>query len=263
MSPATAVPVRAEVPDVARLLLTAGKIMLESGAGASRVEETIGRMGIACGLDEVNVFCTLTGFFVTLVSGPQIVTRLLTVKAHGIDLGRVAAVNALSREMESQAIGMKDALEALQTLLTQRPTYPPPLQMLARGLSSSAFALLMGGTWADFLPAMFAGLASDFVHSRVLRYGPEFVATYFAALVGTLGAVLATNLQLAENTRFVVIGMLMPLVPGTALTTAVRDLIAGDLLAGLSRGAEAALSAAAIAGGVYTILTWFHFYLWI
>jgi uncharacterized membrane protein YjjP (DUF1212 family) len=56
---------------------------------------------------------------------------------------------------------------------------------------------------------------------------------------------------------------MVPLVPGMALTNSIRDLIAGDLLSGVSRGAAASLSAAAIAGGVYTIILWFHFSLWI
>ena len=35
----------------------------------------------------------------------------------------------------------------------------------------------------------------------------------------------------------------MPLVPGILITNAIRDLLAGELLAGMSRGVEAALTA--------------------
>ena len=38
----------------------------------------------------------------------------------------------------------------------------------------------------------------------------------------------------------------MPLVPGILITNAIRDLLAGELLAGMSRGVEAALTAFAI-----------------
>lgn len=46
----------------------------------------------------------------------------------------------------------------------------------------------------------------------------------------------------------------MPLVPGVAITNAIRDIIAGDLLSGISRGAEAALTSMAVAMGVVIIL---------
>ena len=41
----------------------------------------------------------------------------------------------------------------------------------------------------------------------------------------------------------------MLLVPGLAITNAVRDSIAGDLISGLARGAEALLIAVAVALG--------------
>ncbi len=45
------------------------------------------------------------------------------------------------------------------------------------------------------------------------------------------------------------IGALMPLVPGMALTNAMREIMAGDLISGLNRTAEAILVATAIALG--------------
>lgn len=246
--------------DIARLLLLAGKVMLASGAGANRVEETLMRMGLACGLDSVNVFCTLTGFFVTVLKGDDVVTRLLAVKRHDVDLGRIAAVNDLSRQMEQATIDFAAATERLKNLVLREEA--PRLRLAARGVSSGAFAVLMGGSGADFVPALLAGIFGQLVYSRVLRYGPEFVSIYFSALTGTLLAVLASNWGFGDL-KFVTVGMMMPLVPGMALTNSIRDLIFGDLLSGLSRAAEATLSAAAIAGGVYTILAWFHYSLWI
>jgi uncharacterized membrane protein YjjP (DUF1212 family) len=51
----------------------------------------------------------------------------------------------------------------------------------------------------------------------------------------------------------IVIGSVMPLVPGLLITNAVRDLMAGHLVAGLSKGAEAFLTAFAIGSGIAII----------
>jgi uncharacterized membrane protein YjjP (DUF1212 family) len=46
----------------------------------------------------------------------------------------------------------------------------------------------------------------------------------------------------------------MPLVPGVAITNALRDLLAGDLMSGAARILEAALTAVAVAMGVILVL---------
>ncbi|MNF09932.1 hypothetical protein D3C80_2107260 [compost metagenome] len=58
-----------------------------------------------------------------------------------------------------------------------------------------------------------------------------------------------------------IIGSIMLLVPGLAITNAIRDTMAGDLVAGLTRSAEAFLIALAIAIGTGVVLSfWFNLY---
>ena len=52
----------------------------------------------------------------------------------------------------------------------------------------------------------------------------------------------------------VTIGVLMVLVPGVALTNAMREIMVGDIFSGLSRTAESILTATAIALGVMVSL---------
>jgi uncharacterized membrane protein YjjP (DUF1212 family) len=49
----------------------------------------------------------------------------------------------------------------------------------------------------------------------------------------------------------------MPLVPGLLITNAVRDLMAGHLVSGLSKGAEAFLTAFAIGTGIAVVFSLF------
>lgn len=48
----------------------------------------------------------------------------------------------------------------------------------------------------------------------------------------------------------ILIGSLMTLVPGVAITNALRDLFGGDLLSGMARTTEAILTAIALGGGI-------------
>ena len=62
-------------------------------------------------------------------------------------------------------------------------------------------------------------------------------------------ATLMAQAGLALNSDKVIIGTLMTLVPGIMITTFMRDIMAGDVLAGLIRFVESLLVAAAIAIG--------------
>jgi uncharacterized membrane protein YjjP (DUF1212 family) len=52
----------------------------------------------------------------------------------------------------------------------------------------------------------------------------------------------------------VIIGTLMNLVPGVAITTSMQDIIAGDLIAGQAKLVEALMTATAIALGTGSAL---------
>ncbi|MEG2653004.1 MAG: threonine/serine exporter family protein, partial [Ruthenibacterium sp.] len=62
------------------------------------------------------------------------------------------------------------------------------------------------------------------------------------------------GLPFALNMDKIIIGGIIPLVPGMALTTAIRDFAGGDYLSGTIRLIDALLVASAIAIGVGAVL---------
>jgi uncharacterized membrane protein YjjP (DUF1212 family) len=132
------------------------------------------------------------------------------------------------------------------------------------GISSGAaaagagfFTLLFGGAWNDALVAAAAGaLVSRLPPAMAKRKLPDFFSNIVAGAAATLFCLAAHRFGLAANVDTTTIGVLMLLVPGIAVTNAIRDTIAGDLVAGVARGADALMSAAAIsvgAGAAYWI----------
>ena len=77
-----------------------------------------------------------------------------------------------------------------------------------------------------------------------------FFQTLSAAAIASLLALLLTDLGLGVNLNYITIGTLMVLVPGMALTNAMREIVNGDIISGINRTAEAILTAAAISLGV-------------
>ena len=68
-------------------------------------------------------------------------------------------------------------------------------------------------------------------------------------------AVLSVQIFKMGNMEHIIIGSIMPILPGLMLTSAIRDTVMGDLVAGTARLVEALLIAVAIAGGVGIVLS--------
>ena len=80
--------------------LEAGKLLLENGAEIFRVEDTIYRICRHFGLTSASAFVLSNGIFLT--SGDEEekeaqFAKVLLIPVNGANLGRVAAVNQLSR----------------------------------------------------------------------------------------------------------------------------------------------------------------------
>ena len=85
----------------------------------------------------------------------------------------------------------------------------------------------------------------DHLHTNVI------IQDIISALaLGAAALLLKHSVFLTMNLEAVIIGAIMPLVPGVAITNAVRDTLQGDYVSGCARILEAFLKAAAIAIGV-------------
>ena len=113
---------------------------------------------------------------------------------------------------------------------------------------------MFGGTLPDFLPAFIAGgagFAGMVGFDRLVDI--RFISEFFASLIIGVLAFLFIHSGFGVSLDRVIIGAVMPLVPGLHITNAVRDLMAGHLVAGISKGVEASITAFAIGAGVAVI----------
>lgn len=241
--------------DILDLCLFAGALVLKNGGETYRAEETMVRMAIASGVREAHGFATPTGVFLSCVTAEGVRTRVRRIAARTVDLSKVAAVNEISRRYEAGSLSVAEAFRQLQEVEAAPFPYSDGLQHLAAGATSASFALLFGGSWPDAGPAFAAGFVANVALKLVERlFAVRFVAEAVAAFFSALAAVLAVAVGWGADRDAILIGALMPFVPGVALTNAVRDVMAGDLVSGLARGAEAALTALAVAAGVALLL---------
>src|SRR5699024_2134217 len=96
-----------------------------------------------------------------------------------------------------------------------------------------------------------AFLTFDFVQRYIqIKFFSEFIS---AAVVIMIAATFS-KFGLTENQDIITIAGVMHLVPGILITNAIRDLMSGELLAGMSRWLQSAITSFAIGSGVPIVL---------
>ncbi|WP_245922655.1 threonine/serine exporter family protein [Alkalicoccus saliphilus] len=243
----------AKADKVMDVCLRAGEIMLTYGAETYRVEETLERMARAAGFTNVHCFTTTTGIFLSFEErkGRGDLMQMVRVDDRMQDLNKVTEVNQVSREFTSGMLTVQEAERRLEEIYEAKIQYPIWVIHIAAGVAGSGFSYLFGGGLFDLIPAFFAAFISSFALVEIEGYlKVRFASELAAAFIGSASAIAFVMLGLGNNIDQIIIGSLMPLVPGVPLTNAVRDLLSGDLLAGMSRGVEALLTSLSIASGV-------------
>ncbi|MFV8829746.1 threonine/serine exporter family protein [Alkalihalobacterium sp. APHAB7] len=232
--------------------LLAGEIMLTYGAETYRVEETLERMAKAAGFVNVHSFVTTTGIFLSFDEvGKGDRMQMIRVDDRIYDLNKVTLVNQVSREFVTGEIDEEVAYEKLNEIAKSPTNYPVWLVHIASGVAGAGFSYLFGGSLRDMLPAFIAGFIVSVCVFKFQEYlKVKFFAEFISAFIGGSVAIGLVYIGVGVNLDQIIIGILMPLVPGVPLTNSVRDLISGDYVAGVSRGAEAILTALSIATGV-------------
>jgi uncharacterized membrane protein YjjP (DUF1212 family) len=229
-----------------------GYQLMYSGAEIYRVEESARRLLCAYGLETPEVFA-IPNCLIVSVSTPQghPVTRMRRVPLHGTDIELLERCNNLCRHLCVEKPPLDEALSAVAALGADIPRYSPRMVLLGYGAAPAFFAPLFGGGPRDMACALLSGLAVGVC----LLYGGKFIGAngfFRTAVCSAVAAFLALALVeagLGESVDIVTISALMVLVPGVALTNAMREIMAGDTFSALSRTADAILAASAIALG--------------
>lgn len=246
----------AKYQHILKLVTLAGQIMLENGAETYRVEDTMERICSADNIRRVDTFVTPTGMFVCIETlDEQYLTTIKRVKTRITNLSKIYEVNNVSRKLVNKEITLQQALLELEKI-NNDPSADVLRSTFAAGFSSGFFALLLGGTLWDGMIALFCGAIIKLfdITASSIQISSYFLVNLIGGAFSALVAVIFSDIIPVGTIYGIIIGSIMPLVPGIAFTGAIRDMIYGDLVSGTARAVEALLIAIAIAAGVGIVL---------
>ena len=242
--------------EIIEVCLLAGKVMLQSGAETYRVEDTMMRIAKAFGIEVTQSYVTPTVIIFSADGVEPTITKLIRILDRTTDLTKVTMVNSISRQISDGGVSHQQALHLLKEIDTSDISFPLLAKIMAAAIVSGCFLIMFDGQWGDFIPSVISGglgyIGVIYFHKLVpVKFFAEFLASFIIGLV----ALVCVNTGLGNELDKIIIGSVMPLVPGVLITNAVRDLMAGHLVSGLSKGAEAFITAIAIGSGIAVVLS--------
>ena len=247
-----------ELSDVLEVASTAGHILLENGAEISRVEDIMARIASYFGVDSGNFFVLSNGIFTTGSAGKvekaggqaSTYANVEFIPIRPIQLQKVVEVSQLSYDIASGKCTLEQARERLEAI-RKMPAKAMWEQMLGSSFGAAGFCAVFGGGWMDCAAAFVVGfLLYAFILLVSGRYFSRIVGGICNALVATLLCVACYRIGFGQSLSNIIIGAVMPLIPGIPFVNGVRDLANADYLAGLTRLTDALLGFFCIAIGV-------------
>ena len=250
--------VEANLAEVLEVASEAGHILLENGAEISRVEDIMSRIASHYGVDTSNFFVLSNGIFTTGMldkirqggGQSQTYANVEFIPLRSIQLSKVVAVNRLSYDIAYDLCSLDQARERLQ-IIRNSPAKPAWEQILGSAFGAAGFAVVFGGGWMDSAAAFVVGaLLYLYILLCSGRFLSKIVGGVSNALLATLLCLLFHRIGFGDSLSNMIIGSIMPLIPGVPFVNGVRDLANSDYIAGLTRLTDAILGFFCIALGV-------------
>ncbi len=230
--------------------LDIGEQMLISGAEISRVETSIQLICAAYGCQRTDVFTITSSIVVSIVSEDgKHLSQSRRITGGRTDLTKLDKLNSLSRQICADTPDYEYVEEKLCTICSAKG-YPLWLEALGSALIAFAFAVFFGGSYIDGAVASVLGFGLRYATYLLQKAGMnQIFVNVVASFALSVGAIALVRAGLGQDVNKILIGNIMLLIPGIALTNSLRDMISGDIMSGLLRFLDALLVAAAIAAG--------------
>ncbi|MGN0037759.1 MAG: threonine/serine exporter ThrE family protein [Coriobacteriales bacterium] len=241
--------------DTLQALLELGAAMLLNGAEVNRVERRLEELGCAYGASAMSAFVITASMLVTMEfpDGTQLTQSRRILGAGVTDYRVIEGLDRLARECTAQPCPpqeLQQRVRECQQLPSDRAGF-----YIGSVLAAAGFAVFFGGEWTEALVAGVFALLVAFIQRKWGGLAPNLIIfNLVCSLIA--GLLICAVSQLLPELRVdkVLIGEVMLLIPGIAMTNAIRDMLMGDTIAGVMRFVETLLWAAGLACGFMTAL---------
>lgn len=241
---------REEADIFVRQLLNIGEAMYFSGGEISRIEDSLHRLGKVYGATHVNVYALTSNIVVTVeFEGDFSISQNRRITTgEKVDCSKMEKLNQLCRECVANPVSVYELREKVLFIIETNPSE----YVIYAGeiLSVMAFTVFFGGNGIDALVSLAGAILICIMQKWVKPLCSGLLFFNIIASFATGLLVNAINLLIPGlHINQIIIGDIMVLIPGIAITNSIRYILSGDKISSFEKLMDSLLQAFGIASG--------------
>lgn len=238
-----------EQTKITRAIIKAAVMMLEFGAESKLIEQTSQRMGVALGMNSVEMSLIPSAIVLTTLTHNQSVTTTRMAHHKPINMSIVYDVQRICIELEKNHLDVETVIECLKNI--EPNYYNRWLVIFMVGLSCASFAYLRQADWVAFFITFFASATAMGVRQELAKYKFVSIIVFaITAFVATLIASLSYYHNISSTPNIALSSSVLLLVPGFPFINSFLDAVKGYLSMGWGRWLQATLLTLATSMGI-------------
>ncbi|SDC69744.1 threonine/serine ThrE exporter family protein [Rhodococcus tukisamuensis] len=244
----------AEVLDIA---VRSGEVLLASGTSAIDTTAQVQFVASTYGLARCDVDVTYNSIRISAYRGPTMppATSMRIVHYRSLDFTRLAAVDALTRRLRTEAVSPSEAHDALTTINDAPHPYNRWTATFAWASMAASASVLLGGGVLVAIVSFLTTMVIDRVNRMLNGIGLPFfyqhvVGGLIAAAPASLLYTFREQLGISIRPSLVIAAGVIVLLSGLSLVGSVQDAITGAPITAVARFFEVLMMTGGIIAGV-------------
>ena len=215
------------------------------------VEQRLARVAAAYGSDNARIGAFPTSLIFTLGSGEPATIEPTAPVDGPLRLDQIAALHLLIHEAEHAAVTPAEGLRRLDEIHELPARFGPVASIAGYAVLAVGICLILHPAGRDLvITAIFGGMVGLLRLVGRTRPNLQILMPVVAAFGVAALTALSVRYDLADPGLRAIIAALIVFLPGAALTTAVLELAAGEMIAGASRLVWASVQLLLLAFGI-------------
>jgi uncharacterized membrane protein YjjP (DUF1212 family) len=240
-----------ELVELQQFLVYLGSALTAAGEAVNEIQDHLHRVAVAYGAPNARI-TVLPTFVVLSLEPTRPATLEPTRQLRGVlRLDQTAALFELLRDAERAEVRPTEGTARIAEIVAMGPRFGHTLTILGHVVLTVGICLVLQPTWGDLaLAAVFGALVGAMKLVGARWVSVQMIMPVTAAFVVASITFLLTDHGWANADLRAMIAPLVTFLPGAALTMAVVEISAADMIAGASRLVTGSLQLALLAFGI-------------
>lgn len=231
-----------EFVQIRKFLVKLGKMLHKYGTPSFRLEAHLSEVALHFGLHSgFSSTPTSLSFSIWSDKHEEEYNHVARVQPGDLDLGSLSQTDELVSKLLNGELTLAEADEQLTEIDGLPDFYHPVFSLIAFGLSTGAFAIVMGSSIHDSLAAGAIGLLMYLytLWATKSKRVNLMLEPAVAMIAGLCACAISSLLDPAINIRLVVLSSIIIFIPGLALTIGLAELSSRHVVSGTARVMDA------------------------